>query len=54
MTKEWADYVSFLEMRFQLFTSEGSRNFQTVRDHRGKVFLDLGFHDIPDTAASAQ
>ena len=36
-----------------LFTAEGPRAVEMVRRYHGEVFLDLKFHDIPNTVAQA-
>ncbi len=53
LVRKLADYVGFFKIGFQLFTSEGPKIVKAVQDHGGKVFLDLKYHDIPNTAASA-
>ena len=37
----------------ELFTAHGPKAVQMVRDADAKVFLDLKYHDIPNTVASA-
>lgn len=37
----------------ELFTSAGPEAVKMVHSHGGRVFLDLKFHDIPNTVASA-
>ncbi len=37
----------------ELFTSAGPEAVRMVHAHQGRVFLDLKFHDIPNTVASA-
>lgn len=37
----------------ELFTSSGSRIIKSIKDRGFEIFLDLKFHDIPNTAAMA-
>ena len=37
----------------QLFTAEGTKVVNMINERGGKVFLDLKFHDIPNTVAQA-
>lgn len=53
LVKKLADHVGYFKIGFQLFTSEGPKIVRMVLDQGGKVFLDLKFHDIPNTAANA-
>lgn len=45
--------VKIFKIGLGLFTLCGPRAIEMVREKGGKVFLDLKFHDIPNTIASA-
>jgi orotidine-5'-phosphate decarboxylase len=45
--------VSLFKVGIQLFTAEGPRAVEAVRQRGGQVFLDLKLHDIPNTVAAA-
>jgi orotidine-5'-phosphate decarboxylase len=47
------DYVGVFKIGNQLFTAEGTKVIKMVQEKGGKVFLDLKFHDIPNTVARA-
>lgn len=50
---ELKDYVGYFKVGLQLFTSYGFSAIKMIRDHGGKVYCDLKFHDIPNTVSHA-
>jgi len=46
-----SEFVGYFKIGFELFTSEGPTVVKSVLDNGGKVFLDLKYHDIPNTVA---
>jgi orotidine-5'-phosphate decarboxylase len=48
-----ADKIGMFKIGKQLFTSCGPEAVRTIQKHGGEVFLDLKYHDIPNTVAMA-
>jgi orotidine-5'-phosphate decarboxylase len=48
-----SDSVGMFKVGKQLFLRTGPRIIEYIRDRGGEVFLDLKFHDIPQTVARA-
>lgn len=45
--------ITFFKVGMRLFTAHGRRAIELVHKHGGRVFLDMKFHDIPQTVAHA-
>jgi len=45
--------ISWIKVGLELFTKEGPSIIKTFKDMNKKIFLDLKFHDIPNTMSSA-
>ena len=53
LAKELAPVAGLFKIGSELFTSAGPDIVRRVQDSGGSVFLDLKFHDIPNTVAKA-
>ena len=53
MVEKLGDYVGVFKVGNQLFTAEGAKVVNMINKRGGKVFLDLKYHDIPNTVALA-
>ncbi len=53
MVKKLSGMIGIYKVGMQLFTRCGPRIIEMIHAHRGRVFLDLKFHDIPNTVARA-
>jgi orotidine-5'-phosphate decarboxylase len=45
--------VTFWKVGLELFTSAGPRILEVLKSRQKRIFLDLKFHDIPNTVAGA-
>ena len=51
--KKISPLVNTFKVGKELFTSAGPEAIRMIHSHKGRVFLDLKFHDIPNTVGSA-
>jgi orotidine-5'-phosphate decarboxylase len=45
--------VTFWKVGLELFTSNGPKILEILKSQEKRIFLDLKFHDIPNTVAGA-
>jgi orotidine-5'-phosphate decarboxylase len=48
-----AGHVGYFKLGLEIFTGEGPRLVEEIRDRGEKIFLDLKLHDIPNTVRGA-
>ena len=53
IVKKISPLVKTFKIGKELFTAAGPKAVEMVHSHKCRVFLDLKFHDIPNTVASA-
>ncbi|MCK5476541.1 MAG: orotidine-5'-phosphate decarboxylase, partial [Candidatus Aenigmarchaeota archaeon] len=53
IAKEIKDYVGIFKIGSQLYSSEGHEVVKAIKKIKGKIFLDLKYHDIPNTVKGA-
>ncbi len=53
VVNELGDYVKWYKVGLQLFTRNGKPVIEFLKKKEKNVFLDLKFHDIPNTVANA-
>ncbi|NLA07944.1 MAG: orotidine-5'-phosphate decarboxylase, partial [Firmicutes bacterium] len=53
LVKKLREHVGLFKVGMQLYTAGGPQVVRRIQDLGGSVFVDLKFHDIPNTVASA-
>lgn len=53
LVERFKDYVEIFKIGPELFISSGSKIIQNINNKGKKVFLDLKFHDIPNTVSKS-
>ena len=53
LTEQLKGYVGMFKIGIQLYTSEGPNVVESIKKIGGKIFLDVKYHDIPNTVANA-
>ena len=50
---KFSDYINIFKVGLELFTSTGPKIIEDIHKKGKKIFLDLKFHDIPNTVTKA-
>ena len=53
LVRSLKDHIKMFKIGNELFTAHGPKAVQTIKDLGAEVFLDLKYHDIPNTVAQA-
>lgn len=53
LVEQLTPYVGMFKVGMELFYSQGSEIIREIKKQKGKIFLDLKLHDIPNTVARA-
>lgn len=53
VVEELVDFIGLFKIGSELFTAEGPRAINYIQGLGGKIFLDLKYHDIPNTVSKA-
>ena len=53
LVDKFKDYISIFKVGHELYTSGGPRVVEDIHQRGQKVFLDLKYHDIPNTVSKA-
>lgn len=53
LTEELRTYVGAMKLGLEFFTANGANGVREIADKNVPIFLDLKFHDIPNTVARA-
>jgi len=53
LVEKFKDYIEIFKVGLELFTSSGPKIVEDITKKGKKVFLDMKFHDIPNTVSKA-
>src|SRR4030043_1131440 len=53
LVEKFKDYVEIFKVGLELFISSGPKIIEDINKKNEKIFLDLKFHDIPNTVSKA-
>ena len=53
LVEKFKDYIEIFKVGLELFTSSGPKIVEDISKKGKKVFLDMKFHDIPNTVSKA-